>query len=371
MLAESNSVASLFSGLGGLDLGAHMAGLRTAIGVDRDAEALELLRSALGSATMTVDLEEAGARDKVIEEISRVAPRFIIGGPPCTAFSHAGFWIADKRAGHDPAAQRIDDFVAVVRVVRPEAFVLENVPGLAFRTHERFLHAFINRARRAGYSVAWQILDASHYGVAQARRRLFIVGIRSKRRFVFPAPHSVIRTSGWAIADLEDLGEPEPDEVPTGRWGQLVPLVPPGENYLAFTTERGCAEPLFKYRGRYWSFLLKLDPKKVSPTIPAQRVTYNGPFHWRGRHLRVREMARLQGLPDWYPLATDLTTARRHIGNAVPPPLSASILWQLRRQLGDVADQEMPPPLLRMTDPSSGVRDVSAEAPVREVRRAA
>jgi len=344
--------------MGGLDLAAHLAGLHVGVSMDRDCEALGTLHSALGTETVATDSASCNGRQLLARLPEGSDVRYVIGGPPCTAFSHAGFWIEEKRAGADPAASCLDDFGRIVREIRPAAFCLENVPGLTFKTHRERLRSLVARMRRAGYSVSWDILHAADYGVAQARRRLFVVGIRGGPRFSFPWPKPVERTSDWSIGDLGQRSAlSEEDEVPGGVWADLLPLVPAGGNYLHFTERNGWKPPIFRWRSRYWSFLLKLSPARPSPTVSAQRVTFNGPFHWENRHLRARELARLQGFPDWFPLSPELTAARRQIGNAVPPPLGAAVLWEIRRHLGEV-NGDLPEVLQAAADPARTVHDV-------------
>lgn len=357
MTREISNAVSLFSGMGGLDLAAHLAGLRVAVAIDRDPEALGTLSSALGTETFATD-SAACKVEQILERLpGHAKPNYVIGGPPCTAFSHAGFWIDKKRAGADPAASCLGDFARIVAETQPRAFCLENVPGLIFKTHRERFRSLVARTRRAGYSVTWAVLRASDYGVPQARRRLFVVGIRGGPRFSFSPFSAVERSSEWAIGDLAQRGDlAEQDEVPGGAWGDLLPLVPDGDNYLHFTERRGWRPPIFRWRSRYWSFLLKLNPESPSPTVSAQRVTFNGPFHWKNRHLRLRELARLQGFPDWYPLASSPALARRQIGNAVPPPLGTAVLWQIRQHLGEV-NGTLPGILQVAMDPAASVQD--------------
>jgi len=83
-----------------------------------------------------------------------------------------------------------------------------------------------------------------------------------------------------AIGDLEARDElAEPDEQVNGRYGDLLPAIPPGQNYLFWTEKRGHPEPLFRWRSRYWTFLLKLDPARPATTIQSQPGPYIGPFH--------------------------------------------------------------------------------------------
>ena len=141
-------------------------------------------------------------------------------------------------------------------------------------------------------------------------------------------------TSRDAIGDLEgrdDLAEPE--EQVKGRYGHLLPLVPPGENYLHFTDKRGYSEPLFRWRSRYWTFLLKLDPDRPSTTIQSQPGPYIGPFHWSSRRLRLLEVKRLQTFPDDYVVSGSRRSAQVQLGNAVPPALAEVVATRMARHL--------------------------------------
>lgn len=355
------SLLSVFSGMGGLDLGAHLAGIHVTAAIDADSTGLEVLNKAIGAKTIAGYTQDLVPENVIAEAgLHADGSAILIGGPPCTAFSHAGFWLERKRDGSDAQAARIEDYWRYVVALKPAAFVMENVPGLAFENHEAVLRRFINRARRNGYSVAAKILDAADYGVPQARRRLFVVGLKSRGQFAFPEGtfHFCQRGSKWAFEGLtQESNPPEDDERLSGRYADLLPLVPMGDNYLFFTRKRGYPNPQFGWRKRYWSFLLKLHPERPSPTIAATRVSNNGPFHWKNRRLRIRELARLQTFPDSYPLA-DLEKARRHLGNAVPPLLAGQLLWSLRVALGDVKMCDLPDPLAKAIESDATATEV-------------
>ena len=359
------SALSLFSGLGGLDLGARIAGADVQLATDIDEDALALLAATQGTETITGRLETL-LEDGTLESAAR-RPALVIGGPPCTGFSHAGFWLEKKRNGNDPAVRLLDAYVEAVRLLKPEVFILENVPGLTFKNFRPQYDSLINRGRRAGYSISARVLDASHFGVPQARRRLFVVGVRGGPQVRLDnLPEMPRRSTEWAIGELarRDAAS-EPDEWPTGQHRKWLDEVPAGENYLCLTKRRGHPVGPFKYRGRYWSFLLKIHPDEPSPTIPAQRVTYNGPFHWEGRHLRVRELARLQTFPDWQLLDDDLVAARKHIGNAVPPLLGAVVVRHVLDQLG-MAPEEEPAALGIARSPKATFTDITKAFPRSE-----
>ena len=118
-----------------------------------------------------------------------------------------------------------------------------------------------------------------------------------------------------------------------GKWGHLLPKVPPGENYLHFTARRGYPDPIFEWRSRYWSFLLKLDPERPSPTIQAQPGPNVGPFHWDNRRLRIPELRRLFTFPDDFGFVGKRASVQSQLGNAVPPLLARRVAEAVGRPL--------------------------------------
>ena len=145
------------------------------------------------------------------------------------------------------------------------------------------------------------------------------------------------------IGDL--VGNRSPELRVRGKWAELLPSIPEGENYL-FHTERGAGEPLFGWRRRFWNFLLKLAKSEPSWTIQAQPGPATGPFHWENRLLSVRELARLQTCPDDVQVFGSRASGQRQIGNAVPSLLAEVIGREIRRQLLDGPVIEEPPRLL-------------------------
>ena len=113
----------------------------------------------------------------------------------------------------------------------------------------------------------------------------------------------------------------------------LLKLVPPGDNYLFFTEKRGYPKPIFKWRSRYWSFLLKLSKDRPSWTIQASHSNNMGPFHWKNRFLRIDEIKRIQTFPDNYKLRGTYKEQWRQIGNAVPPLMMELIAKQIKKVL--------------------------------------
>jgi DNA (cytosine-5)-methyltransferase 1 len=287
----------------------------------------------------------------------------LIGGPPCQPFSKSGYWArGDAKRLADPRATTLEAYLRVLRDTQPRAFLLENVPGLAYTKKnegvvllEQTIDA-INGEVGTHYSFHVGLLRAVEHGVPQDRQRVFIVGARDGTAFVHPKPtHSapgraelaevdesepVAGTSeggllpfltAWdAIGDLED--DDDPALAMGGKWADLLPSIPEGRNYL-FHTDRGEGMPLFGWRRRYWSFLLKLSKRLPSWTLTADPGSAIGPFHWRNRRLSVEEMLRLQTFPAGYQVLGGYRSALRQLGNAVPSALAERLGLEIRRQL--------------------------------------
>jgi len=270
----------------------------------------------------------------------------LAGGPPCPPYSKSRFYRKEKpRALQDPAAITLKEYLRVLGDLQPRAFLMENVPGLKYDVHKEAFDLVLRTASDLGYSVTDSIVNAANYGVPQIRERLFIVGTRDGVSFEFPtATHSERSdedlftqpwvTAGNVLADLDtEEAADDSGHYAGGRFNELLKKVPPGDNYLFFTEQRGHAKPVFKWRSRYWSFLLKLSPNKPSWTIQARRSNNMGPFHWRNRILRIEEIKRLQTFPDDWQLYGKIDSQWRQIGNAVPPLLGTVLGNQIVRAL--------------------------------------
>lgn len=362
---------SLFAGAGGLDCAVERCGepllqhddagspLRVAVATDHDETALQTLGLNFPhTKTLCGDIQEFSTKEILNSGgLSTGDVTLVVGGPPCTPFSKSGFWVEEKRTSSDPNASLLDDYVRVVRECRPKAFVLENVQGLTYKTHKEQFDRLMTGLRKAGYNPTYQVLLAAEYGAPQLRRRVFVVGRRDGEPFRFPDTTHSGESERDRIIDktklpfvsarsvLEDLsdGRPEPGEIVDGRFGELAAEVPPGQNYL-WHTERYDGRNVFRWRSRYWTFLLRIDPDRPSTTLQAQPGPWVGPFHWenvpnasdemRARRLRIPEMKRLMTLPDEFEFLGGRREAQRQIGNAVPVELGKVVLRALMEQMG-------------------------------------
>jgi len=168
---------SLFSGIGGFDLGFERAGIKTAWQVEIEPFCREVLASRFPGAKRFSDIRECGRSN--LEPVD-----IICAGVPCQDVSVAG-----KRAGL--AGERTGlfyEFARILRELRPAWFVFENVPGLFSSNRGRdFAEILRVLMVECGYGVSWRVLNSQYFGVAQHRRRVFITG-----RFGKPCPAEIL-----------------------------------------------------------------------------------------------------------------------------------------------------------------------------------
>jgi DNA (cytosine-5)-methyltransferase 1 len=351
---------SLFTGAGGLDYGFEAAGFSTAVAVEMDKRCCETLRH--NSRWSVIDRDINAVSTKELLRAGSLRPEqadMLIGGPPCQPFSKSGFWATgDAKRLDDPRATTMEAYLRVLAEARPRAFLLENVEGLGFKGKDEGLKLIqrrltaINEAHFTDYRASIGILNAADYGVPQLRKRIFVVGARDGANFEFPTvTHRAADELDWtadctrhltAWDALHDLAEPNDHEVALkGKWADLLPTIPEGANYL-WHTDRGGGEPLFGWRRRYWSFLLKLAKNLPAWTIQAQPGPATGPFHWNNRRLTMREMARLQTFPDDIDIVGSLADAQRQLGNAVPSLMAEVLARAIADQLLGIPSSTAP-----------------------------
>ena len=215
----------------------------------------------------------------------------------------------------------------------------------------------INDRQGTSYRLQTRVLDAERFGVPQKRRRAILVALRDGSDFRWPEPTHDFPVRAWdAFVGLRDT-TPPPEA--SGRWAGLLPSIPEGRNYL-WHTDRGGGQPLFGYRTRYWSFLLKLAKALPSWTLSAQPGPSSGPFHWENRPLRVSELLRLQTFPASWIVEGGRREQVLQVGNATPPLLGEILGRSLMTMMG-----KEPSGHLSHAVPFTG--EVPAEEPVMPV----
>lgn len=343
-------VISLFSGAGGLDYGLEAAGFETAVALEMDHDCCETLRANRKWPVIERDIMDVPSAEIMKTAKVKVGEAaLLVGGPPCQPFSKAGYWSrGDSLRLDDPRANTLGAYLRVLEDTQPKAFLLENVEGLAYRGKDEGLKLLleaieaINQRTGCKYRPVVQVLNAADYGVPQIRKRVLMIGLRDGKEFKFPSPthaeepstdlfgaREPYRTAWDALADV--VADESEDLRARGQWADLLPSIPEGHNYLWHTDRMG-GMPLFGWRRRFWSFLLKLAKNQPSWTIQAQPGPAVGPFHWDNRRLSMRELCRLQTFPDDVTITGSRTEVQRQIGNAVPSLLAEIIGREVRQQ---------------------------------------
>lgn len=353
MSSPAYSVVSLYSGAGGLDLGFQRAAFDLRWAIDVDSYAVQTYNRNIADHAVCGDVLEhappAGLRADVL-----------IGGPPCQGFSVIG-----QMNPADQRSQHVFHFLDVVRDVTPRAFVMENVKALA--VSERWADVrtgLLRRAKALGYEVEVFVLNASRYGVPQARERMFLIGYREGKPVEPPATTAGNPpTVREALSELPRIGEPGNDGICTAR------VIPARHPVMRPSAYKGSL--LFNGSGRP----LELDG--AAKTLPAsmggnatpildQDELDHGATPWveeyharllagrpplkrapkRMRRITVQEAAVLQTFPADWVFKGPQGARYRQIGNAVPPNLAYEVAREVRRHLiavdsGSVRDREV------------------------------
>jgi DNA (cytosine-5)-methyltransferase 1 len=345
---------SLFSGAGGLDYGFEAGGFDTAVALELDHDCCETLRRNRPWPVVERSIFDVPSVE-ILEaaRLKRGEADLLLGGPPCQPFSKSGYWASgESKRLADPRANTLLAYMRVLEDTLPSVFLLENVEGLAYAKKNEGLELLlglvddINRRAKTRYKPSMQIVRAAEHGVPQLRERFIMVACREGQEFRFPRPtHGSLEERGgqlalqtlppyrsaWdAIGDLDP--NPAEDLRVRGKWADLLPSIPEGENYL-WHTDRGGGMPLFGWRRRFWSFLLKLAKSRPSWTIQAQPGPAVGPFHWTNRRLSMRELCRLQTFPDNVVIHGSRGAVQKQLGNAVPSLLAETLAREIRVQL--------------------------------------
>lgn len=182
---------SLFSGCGGSDLALKQLGFRVVWANDISEVACKTYEDNLGPVV------KCGS----IADFHRFpTAEFLVGCYPCQGFTQGG-----RRKSEDSINFLYQEFDRVLRIVQPKAFVVENVNGMIYGENRSLLNNQLCRYRLAGYRVRWQVLDAQNHGVAQKRRRVFIVGIRSDLDYDYAFPKTNTGTERRPVSQRDVL----------------------------------------------------------------------------------------------------------------------------------------------------------------------
>lgn len=343
-MAKKYTSISLFTGAGGMDIGFEKAGVRVLLANEIVKEAAETYKANRDNAVIVNDdinniLGNLGDYKGV---------DLIFGGPPCQGFSVAG-----KMNPDDDRSKLIFTFLDAVEIVKPKAFVMENVKALGqLEKWKPIREKYLDRAEKMGYKCNPFIVNATEFGVPQKRERVFFIGIRDSSDTDF-------------VSNMQKLIDQQKNIAPKIR-EVLKPLGIAGteRNPNTCTAKITFAtQPIMRkspYAGMYFNGQGRpINVDDYSNTLPASMGGNKTPFvdeeylygnadsDWvvgyhkgladgtiipqfveapkRLRRITIKEAAKIQTFPDDYVFCGNKGKIYTQIGNAVPCKLAESI----------------------------------------------
>lgn len=343
----------LFSGAGGMSLGAEMAGVFVSHAIEKNLYAAE---------TYKINHRNTNVINADICDLQKLPvdcknwPSVLFGGVPCQGFS-----TSNRRTNNrsNPQNWLYKEFIRMLRLSSPEWFVFENVTGLMDFESGNFFKTILLDFEDLGYNCSYEVLNAVDFGVPQNRSRLFIVGSKKGKKIELkPQEKSRKVTVGDAINDLPYLENGACVDIMPYRTsiandyvkslrgsllkctGNLVSknselvlqrynYIHQGENWKAIPSElmQNYKDTSLCHTGIYYR-LVESEPSVVIGNYRKSMIIH--PTQNRG--LSVREAARLQSFPDNYVFKGSIGFQQQQVGNAVPPLLAKHVFEKIVNQ---------------------------------------
>ncbi|WP_171122045.1 MULTISPECIES: DNA cytosine methyltransferase [unclassified Ruegeria] len=387
---------SLFSGIGGLCEGFKLAGFDVLGAVEQDKYACESYRANFPNVPLfegdVQDFMTGSVEEQHLKEMAAGGGiEVVFGGPPCQGYSQIG-----PRDVSDPRNALYKEFCRIVRAVRPKFVIIENVPNMFLMNKGKFKDDIFEELRNSGYgNIGWVKLDASNYGVPQARNRIFVLACPSEvtdfssQYLLDETAQSLTRTavnvddaigdlpktvapgSGQILSyDAKDILSSYQKEMRLDQVGEFYDKSSKTAVYNLHQKELALHNHHTKEIGEKRLALIKLlaqgakanslpkevwnrarpekwrrfDPKKPAHTLLAQMhrdlSEWIHPHH--DRWITVREALRLQSFHDGFVLKTSEWQQLKQVGNAVPPLLGFVPAMAVRLGLALQKGEERP-----------------------------
>jgi DNA (cytosine-5)-methyltransferase 1 len=349
----------LFSGGGGMTLGAKLSGIKVRAAVEFHVSACATYATNHPEATVYCSDIRA---IKTIEIGKRSQPLVLFGGPPCQGFS-----TSNQRTRHseNPKNWLFQEFLRIVDLMRPEWVVFENVAGILQTENGRFAESFRGHLVDKGYRLACDVLNAADFGCPQRRSRYIVIAALNVEPSLPTAPVETAIPTLWdAIGDLPELQNGATKDVleygceAMSEYAKALRLelkqctghlvsrnadsivaryahIPAGGNWRhvpGFIRDPEADKR--RYHSGIYRRLIKDAPSVVIGNFRKNMLIH--PTQDRG--LSVREAARLQSFPDSYRFCGSIGLQQQQVGNAVPPILAKAVfdnIIALSKRAGD------------------------------------
>ncbi len=309
------NVGSVFSGIGGIDLGFEQAGFEIAWANDIDAEACKTYRHNFPN-TYLIEVDVRDINPSTLPDID-----VLISGFPCQPFSIMGY----RRGFKDPRGNLFFEISRFIDVKRPRVVFLENVQNLMEHDNGKTFLVIYNTLAQFGYSVKYKVINATDVNIPQNRARIFIVAflnIDDCDRFAFPEAVPLEAT----IDDIIDRSVKHDDIYYYGsdiRYFQTLNAKIVDKTGIYRIDDSGIAT-------RKW---------EICPTLKANMGTYHDRVpiirdDFGIRKLTPMECLAFQGFPREFTFkGISLESAYKQCGNSVVVPVIRRIAEQIMRVL--------------------------------------
>lgn len=266
----------------------------------------------------------------------------LCSGFPCQPFSIAG----SLKGFEDPRGTIIHKILDICKYKKPKVVFLENVKNFKSIQKGTAFNYTISQLKKLGYSVFYEILTSSDFGIPQKRSRVYIVAFREDLKinnFTFPQK----QTEEPALRDFLEHGD---NSIPiTSRWGHYIDLytnktLPEDIPFEIPKTRKKLerADPfidlndcLFQMRS---SGIRAISLDRSSPTL-AVSVSGGGAMipvlSKERRHLNLTEMKRIMGFPEDFKFPVSRTSAVKQLANAVCPPVIEAIMKNIIEKINN------------------------------------
>ncbi|MBZ9572555.1 DNA cytosine methyltransferase [Patescibacteria group bacterium] len=342
---------SLFSGAGGLSYGLSKAGFDMRIGIDIDSNAALTLKMNNNIDVIISDIKNVNPTEITKEfnvDIKDIA--LIAGGPPCQGFSQSN---RRSRNLDNPLNNLYLEFFRFVKALNPQVFLLENVAGLKTLHNGKIVKDILKVAKRLGYQVQYDIINAEDFGVPQRRKRIIFIGTKKKASNLLQPEQSNIVSVRDALNDLPILENGNNiDELNYSKNKNLSNYQKLMRNNSQKSVKnnlvsknRALVLKRYKYipQGGNWQDIpstLMSNYKNVKnchawiyyrliydePSVVISNYRKNMLIHpEQNRGLSVREAARIQSFPDSYIFFGEFGSQQQQVANAVPPIMAEKI----------------------------------------------
>lgn len=348
-MANDNFIGiDLFSGAGGMSVGAMSAGIdvKVAVEIDRYA-AFTYQANHPNTKILNEDVRNVEINDHI--KAGKRDVKILFGGPPCQGFSTSNQKTRNKDNENN---WLFKEYLRLTKQQRPDWVIVENVKGIVETENGYFFEKIITHLNKLGYTTSHAILNAADYGVPQIRNRVFIVGSLHGIEYEFPKPSvKKYRTVYDAISDLPELQsgssyhELEYRDTPKNKYqiacrkkskmainnlvtdNNKVVLkryehIPQGGNWQDIPAKlMKNYKDFSRCHSGIYHRLIEDEPSVVIGNYRKNMLIH--PIENRG--LSVREAARIQSFPDTFHFHGSIGFQQQQVGNSVPPLLAKAV----------------------------------------------